>query len=139
MAGRGCPRGRGVAPPPRPPRSARAPAPAPPGPRRPPRARRGARELSRRHAAGLGAPALGAARPGVCTRRGAGSRQLLRPSGVLAAAEEAAAGLAACPDLRGLVVSGPDAVLAAALARHGLPRLGARVPAPGTAVLVRLC
>src|SRR5262249_7790549 len=44
-----------------------------------------------------------------------------------------------CPALRGLVVIGPDAVLDAALARHGLPRLGGRIPAPGSSALVRLC
>ena len=82
---------------------------------------------------------LGASRTAAFTPAGDGSLQLVRPQGVLAAAEEVAACLAACPDLRELVVIGADAVLDAALARHGLPRTGARVPAPGTAALVRLC
>lgn len=82
---------------------------------------------------------LGAARAPAFTPVGDGSLQLVRPHGVLAAADEVAACLAACPALHGLVVIGPDAVLDAALVRHGLPRIGARVPAPGSAALVRLC
>lgn len=82
---------------------------------------------------------LGAARGAGFTPVGDGSLRLVRTHGVLAAADEVAAALAACPDLTGLVVIGPDAVLDGALARHGVPRLGARVPAPGTAALVRLC
>ena len=82
---------------------------------------------------------LGASRAASFTPAGDGSLRLLRSHGILSAAEEVAGGLAACPELRGLVVIGPDAVLDAALVRHGLPRLGTRVPAPGTAALVRLC
>ncbi len=82
---------------------------------------------------------LGASRAPRFIPAGDRSLQLVRPHGVLAAAEEVAACLAACSDLRGVVVIGPDAVLDAALTRHGLPRLGAPVPAPGTTALVRLC
>jgi hypothetical protein len=86
----------------------------------------------------LGA-ARGASFAASFTPAGDGSLQLVRPQGVLAAAEEVAACLAACPELPGVVVIGPDGVLDAALARHGLPRVGARIPAPGTAALPRLC
>lgn len=82
---------------------------------------------------------LGAARTARFHPAGDGSLQIMRPYGVLAAADEVAAGLAAYPDLQGVVVVGPDAVLDAALVRHGLPRLGARIPAPASIALVRLC
>jgi len=70
---------------------------------------------------------------------GDGSLQLVRPYGPLAAAEEVAAALAAALDLRDVVVIGADAVLDAALVRHGLSRLGAELPSPASCALVRLC
>ena len=57
--------------------------------------------------------------------RGDGSLTLLRPHGVLAAAEEVAAWLASRKDLTGVVVVTPDNVLDAALHRFGLPTTGA--------------
>lgn len=69
---------------------------------------------------------------------GDGSLTLLRPQGPLAAAEEVAAALAACSSLEGLVIVGADAVLDAALARHGMPRLGRPRGVAGSAALVRL-
>lgn len=58
--------------------------------------------------------------------RGDGSLVLLRPSGPLQAAEEAAAWLAQLGDdaLGHVVIIGADPVLDAALRRHGLPTLG---------------
>lgn len=82
---------------------------------------------------------LGSARSGAFMPVGDGSLQLVRPHGVLAAADEAAAALAACRYHDELVVIGADAVLDAALARHGMPRTGAAVARPGSAALVRLC
>src|SRR5690606_21911016 len=70
--------------------------------------------------------------------RGDGSLVLVRPQGPLAAAEEVAAALAACERLDDIVVIGGDAVLDAACVRHGLPRLGAPLGAPGSSALVRL-
>ena len=69
---------------------------------------------------------------------GDGSLRLLRPHGPLAAADEIAASLAALPSLDGVLVVGGDEILDAALARHGLPRLGAATPPPASASLVRL-
>jgi ATP-dependent helicase/nuclease subunit B len=57
--------------------------------------------------------------------RGDGSLRLLRPPGVLAAAEEVASWLATLPALDGTVVIGGDPALDAALRRHGLPTAGA--------------
>ena len=54
-----------------------------------------------------------------------GSLQLLRPQGPQSAAEEVAAWLANLPDLQGTVIITPDALLDAALHRHGLPTVGA--------------
>jgi hypothetical protein len=72
------------------------------------------------------------------TPTGDGSLTLLRPHGPLAAADEIAAWLAALPTLDGVLVVGGDEVLDAALGRHGVPRLGAAVPAPASVSLVRL-
>lgn len=55
---------------------------------------------------------------------GDGSLQLLRPHGVLEAAEALAAALAAADSLTGTVIIGSDAVLDGALRRHGLPTTG---------------
>ena len=54
-----------------------------------------------------------------------GSLRLLRSLGPVAAAEETAAWLASLKDLSETVVIGPDPILDAALARHGLPTSGA--------------
>lgn len=67
-----------------------------------------------------------------------GAFTLLRPHGVLAAAESVAAWLAAQPSLDGTVIVSPDQALAAALMRHGLPSLGANQVA-GSASLLALC
>ena len=69
---------------------------------------------------------------------GDGSLTLLRPQGPLAAADEVAAALAALPSLAGVLVIGADDVLDAALARHGLPCVGAPARAPASVALVRL-
>ena len=55
---------------------------------------------------------------------------LLRPQGLLAAADEVAASLAAMPSREGVLVIEPDDVLDAALARHDIPRLGAERARP---------
>ncbi len=65
--------------------------------------------------------------------------QLFRPHGVLAAANEVAAALAASAEDESTLVIGADAVLDAALTRHGVPRVGAAVPAPASAALIRAC
>ncbi len=70
---------------------------------------------------------------------GDGSLQLVRPHGPVEAAEEVAAALSACSELDGIVVVGSDGLLDAALARHGMPRLGGDIPAAACEVLVRLC
>jgi RecB family exonuclease len=87
----------------------------------------------------LAAGDLAAVRTPGCTPTGDGSVQLVRPHGVLAAAEEVAATLASSGDLQGVVIVGPDAILDNALVRHGLPRVGAEVEAAGSSALVRLC
>ena len=56
--------------------------------------------------------------------RGDGSLQLVRPQGLLEAADELAAWLAAQPGRNDIVLVGRDAVLDAALARYGLPTCG---------------
>lgn len=68
---------------------------------------------------------LAAARAAGFVPQGDGSLRLLRPVGVLAAAEEVAAWLASLGNLRGTVVIGGDPALDAALRRHGLPTTGA--------------
>ena len=65
-----------------------------------------------------------AAREGRLVPEKDGSLQLLRPYGVLEAAEETAAWLAALPSLDGTVVVGGDAILDSALSRFGLPTTG---------------
>lgn len=82
---------------------------------------------------------LGAARHTPFTPVGDGTLQLVRAHGPLAAADDVAATIAATDDLDGLVILGPDALLDAALVRHGLPSVGADVPTPASAALVRLC
>jgi hypothetical protein len=82
---------------------------------------------------------LAAARRTPFTPVGDGTLTILRAHGSLAAADEVAAALAAEPTLESVLVVGGDATLDAALARHGLPRLGAPGPAPASAALVRLC
>ncbi len=82
---------------------------------------------------------LGAARMAGFIPAGDGSVQLIRPHGPLEAAEQVAATLAASGDLDGIVVVGPDALLDAALARHGMPRLGGDAPTSACEALVRLC
>jgi ATP-dependent helicase/nuclease subunit B len=67
-----------------------------------------------------------------------GSLTLLRLHGPLAAADEVAAALAALDSLDDVLLVGPDLVLDEALGRHGLPRIGAAVAAPGSVALVRL-
>src|SRR5262249_13040244 len=64
-------------------------------------------------------------------------RVLVRPYGPLAAADEVAAALARTKSLSRVGVIGCDAILDAALARHGLPRLGGAYT-PASAALVRL-
>lgn len=81
---------------------------------------------------------LAAARRSPFRPRGDGSLALVRPHGPLAAAEEIAAALAACESLDGVVIVGADAVLDAALVRHGLPRLGEPRGDTASAALVRL-
>ena len=66
------------------------------------------------------------------------SLTLLRPQGALAAADEIAASLAALPSRDGVLIIGPDDVLDAALARHGVPRLGAAARPTGSSALLRL-
>lgn len=82
---------------------------------------------------------LGAAAKSRFVPRGDGTLQLFRPHGALAAADEIAAAIAASSDDSSTLVIGPDAVLDAALARHGVPRVGADVPTPGSAALLRAC
>jgi ATP-dependent helicase/nuclease subunit B len=68
---------------------------------------------------------LGRAARGNFTPDGDGTISLLRRYGSLDTADEVAATLAALDDLAGVVVVGGDGVLDRALARQGLPRLGA--------------
>lgn len=76
-----------------------------------------------------------AARQGGLVPERDGSLQLLRTYGVLEAAEETAAWLAALPGLEGTVVIGGDAILDAALSRFGLPTLGGGLGGSGDSVL----
>jgi hypothetical protein len=64
-----------------------------------------------------------------------GSLQLLRSQGPQLAAEEVAAWLANLPDRQGTVIVAPDALLDAALHRHGLPTVGAINPLADNALL----
>lgn len=82
---------------------------------------------------------LGTARSSGFRPTGDGTLQLLRTHGALAAANEVAAVLAAAADDASTLVIGADAVLDAAFVRHGVPRVGADVPAPGSAGLLRAC
>ena len=82
---------------------------------------------------------LGAARHAPFTPVGDGTLQLVRTHGPLAAADEVAATIAASDGLDGLVIVGGDALLDAALVRHGLPSIGADVPTSASAAVVRLC
>ena len=100
---------------------------------------RGVRLVLRPLPSSIVAGDLGAARTRGFVPRGDGTLQLLRPYGALAAADEIAAALAAASDDSSTLVIGPDAVLDAALARHGVPRLGADVLAPASAALLRAC
>jgi ATP-dependent helicase/nuclease subunit B len=63
---------------------------------------------------------------------------LLRRHGALDLADEVAASLAACDSLDGVVLIGADSVLDAALARHGLPRVGAHAGPPASSRLLSL-
>lgn len=69
---------------------------------------------------------------------GDGTLQLVQAHGPLAAADEIAAALAQVEARDEVVVVGADAVLDGALARLGLPRVGAEASAPGSTGLVRL-
>jgi RecB family exonuclease len=80
---------------------------------------------------------LGAVRASSFVPAGDGTLQLLRPHGVLAAADEVAAVLAAASDDSSTLLIGADAVLDAALIRHGVPRVGADIPTPASAMLLR--
>lgn len=73
--------------------------------------------------------------------QGDGRLCLLRPHGPLEAADEVAAALASAAeanDLDGVVIVGADTVLEQALARHGLPRVGAGASTPASARLLPL-
>jgi ATP-dependent helicase/nuclease subunit B len=70
--------------------------------------------------------------------KGDGRLCLLRRHGALDLADEAAASLAACDSLDGVVVIGADEVFAQALARHGLPRAGVNDEAPASSRLLSL-
>ncbi len=63
---------------------------------------------------------------------------LLRRHGALDVADEVAASLAAWDTLDGVVLISADSVLEAALARHGLPRVGAHAGPPASARLLSL-
>lgn len=63
---------------------------------------------------------------------------LLRRHGALDVADEVAASLAAWDTLDGVVLIGADSVLDAALARHGLPRVGAHAGSPASSRLLSL-
>jgi len=81
---------------------------------------------------------LAAARDAGFAPVGDGTLQLVQAHGPLAAADEVAAALAGGAALDDVVIVGADAVLDGALARLGLPRVGAAVDAPGSTGLVRL-
>jgi hypothetical protein len=70
--------------------------------------------------------------------KGDGTLALLRTHGPLAAADEVAASLAALPSRESVVIVGGDDVLDEALARHGLPRIGAVGRPTGSSSLLRL-
>ena len=82
---------------------------------------------------------LGGLRSGRLDARGDGTVQLVRSQGPLAAADDVAAAIAALSRLDEIVIITPDAILDRALLRHGLPCIGADVPPPASAVLIRLC
>ncbi|HEX3766272.1 MAG TPA: PD-(D/E)XK nuclease family protein [Kofleriaceae bacterium] len=82
---------------------------------------------------------LGAARASGFVPRGDGTLQLFRPYGALAAADEIAGTIAASSGDSSTLIIGPDAVLDAALARHGVPRVGADMSVPASAALLRAC
>lgn len=82
---------------------------------------------------------LGAARTSRFIPLGDGTLQIFRPYGALAAADEIAAAIAASSGDSSTLIIGPDAVLDAALARHGVPRVGADVSVPASAALLRAC
>lgn len=69
---------------------------------------------------------------------GDGRLCLLRRHGPLDVADEIAAGLAAADSLDDIVVVGADEVLDQALARHGLPRVGAHEGPPASSRLLSL-
>lgn len=69
---------------------------------------------------------------------GDGSLVLFRAHGPLAAADEIAAHLASLSSLDGVLIIGADDVLDAALARHGLPRVGAATRPTASAAVLRL-
>ena len=71
-----------------------------------------------------GSDLAGARAPGFVPR-GDGSLRILRPAGVLAAAEEVAAWLASLSSIAGTLLVGGNPALDAALCRHGLPTTGA--------------
>lgn len=100
--------------------------------------RRGVRVVHRPPLSPEVAGDLGAARSSGFMPSGDGTLQLLRTHGVLAAADELAAALAASDDSSTLVI-GADAVLDAALVRHCVPRIGADLPTPASAGLLRAC
>ena len=86
-------------------------------------------------------PALGdlaGARAVGFTPAGDGRLCLLRRHGPLDVADEIAASLAACDSLDGVVIIGADDVLDQALARHGLPRVGAHAGPPASSRVLSL-
>jgi ATP-dependent helicase/nuclease subunit B len=99
---------------------------------------RGVRVTWTRPAATRARGDLASARTSRFEPRGDGSLGLLRAHGPLAAADEVAASLAALPSLHGVLVVGCDDVLDGALARLGLPRLGAPSRPSGSLALLRL-
>lgn len=87
------------------------------------------------------APALGdlaGARAVGFTPHGDGRLCLLRRHGPVDVADEIAASLAACDSLDGTVIIGADEVLDQALARHGLPRVGAHAGPPASSRVLSL-
>ena len=77
----------------------------------------------------------GSREPGF-TPTGDGRVCLLRRHGPLDVADEVAAALAAWGSLDGVVVIGADTILDQALARHGLPRVGAHAGPPASSRLL---
>ena len=96
---------------------------------------RGCRVATRGFETAKAAGDLLAARQGGLVPERDGSLQLLRPYGVLEAAEETAAWLAGLPSLEGTVVVGGDAILDAALERFGLPTVGGSLGGSGDSLL----